>query len=107
MSTHTRATSVSAAKSTMFSVTRTRRSARAVAATSGSAAPVSRGQMASLLVAAHQEIFGRSLPSGEGFPNAIGNAHETNIRKLVAAGITVGFPDGSYRSCLGESHLVV
>lgn len=52
--------------------------------------------MASLLVATHQEIVGGSLPSGEGFPDAVGNAHEANIRKLVAAGITVGFPDGTY-----------
>jgi hypothetical protein len=55
------------------------------------AAPITRGQMASLLQ--------RALdlpPDGEGFPD-MGTAHADAIRAIQAAGITQGYADGTFR----------
>jgi hypothetical protein len=62
---------------------------------------VTRGQMASLVVRANEKTFNRPMPLAAPFPDTIGSVHETPVRKLVGAGITVGFSDGTYRPGVG------
>ncbi len=54
---------------------------------------VTRGQMATFLAAA------LDLPSGDasGFSDVVGTTHEDGIAAIVSAGITSGYPDGTYR----------
>jgi hypothetical protein len=60
--------------------------------------PVSRGQLASMLVRAHERLVGVSLPVGAPtMSDVAGDAHEHAIRKLAALGIVSGHPDGTYR----------
>jgi len=60
-------------------------------------AEVSRAQMASLVVRAHEQLFDQTWPLGPGFPDTAGSVHEHNIRRFVAVGITLGYDDGTYR----------
>jgi hypothetical protein len=54
---------------------------------------VSRGQMASFLARALLLPSGGSAP----FPDVQGGPHATNIGAAVAAGLTAGYPDGTFR----------
>ena len=55
--------------------------------------PVTRGQMASFLARA----LNLPAPVGDHFADDNGNTHEPNINRLVEAGITLGYADGTYR----------
>jgi len=55
--------------------------------------PVTRGQMASFLARA----LDLPAPVDDYFSDDNGNTHESNINRLVEAGITVGFSDGTFR----------
>ena len=60
--------------------------------------PVTRAQMASLLVRLHEEVLGqRTAPASDGLSDIAGSPHEQNIRKLVTLEVTTGYPDGTYR----------
>jgi hypothetical protein len=63
--------------------------------------PIDRAQMASLIVRAHDQAFGLSMPQGPAFADTAGTTHDANIRRVVGAGITLGHPDGTFRP--GES----
>ena len=54
---------------------------------------VTRGQMASFIARA----FALPAASGDHFPDDAGSVHEDNINRLFEAGITGGYPDGTYR----------
>ena len=54
---------------------------------------VTRGQMASFLARA----FGFPPASVDYFPDDNGNTHEDNINRIAAAGVTLGFSDGTYQ----------
>jgi len=58
---------------------------------------VSRAQMASLVVRAHDQLFDQTWPLGPGFTDTAGSVHEDNIRRFVAVGITLGYDDDTYR----------
>ena len=59
--------------------------------------PVERAQMASLIVRAHDQAFGLSMPQGPAFADTAGTTHDANIRRVVGAGITLGHADGTFR----------
>lgn len=54
---------------------------------------VTRGQMASFLARA----FGFPDATEDYFPDDDGSTHEANINKIAEAGVTLGFPDGTYQ----------
>ena len=58
---------------------------------------ISRAQMASLVVRAHEQLFDQTWPLGPAFPDTADSVHEDNIRRFVAAGISLGYDDGTYR----------
>jgi len=58
-----------------------------------SSLPVTRGQMASFLARA----FGLPPATDDYFLDDTGSTHEGNINRLFEAGITTGYPDGTYR----------
>jgi hypothetical protein len=60
--------------------------------------PVSRAQMATFIANAIEEAGGDLPEDGEGFRDVAGtNPHAAAIRRLAAAGVVSGYPDGSYR----------
>ncbi len=60
--------------------------------------PVSRAQMATLLVRAIEHVTGRPVPAGvDRFVDDDGLPHEGNIDRLADQRITVGDADGNYR----------
>jgi hypothetical protein len=66
--------------------------------TFGPERPVSRGQLASLLVRAHELLFATLLATGETtLKDIAGDTHEPAIRKLLPLGIVAGHADGTYR----------
>ncbi|MTV25107.1 cellulosome enzyme [Nitriliruptoraceae bacterium ZYF776] len=63
--------------------------------TFGSADPITRGQLAALLVRFIENATGEALPVGPGFPDVDGTyVHEQALRKARQAGIVVGGTDG-------------
>jgi hypothetical protein len=60
--------------------------------------PVTRGQMASLLVRTHERLTGEALVAGPvTLLDIAGDTHEAAISKLSPLGIVTGHPDGTYR----------
>jgi hypothetical protein len=58
---------------------------------------VRRDQMATFLANAYEYIAAVELPAdGDSFADTRGNAHEENVRKIVAAGFTAGTGPGAY-----------
>ena len=53
---------------------------------------VTRGQMATFLAKA----FGYPAPSDDYFPDDDGTTHEDSINRLYEAGVTAGYPDGTF-----------
>jgi parallel beta-helix repeat protein len=66
-------------------------------------APVSRDQMATMLVNLLQKSYGLTLAVGAPFTDTAGNVHEPAIRRLVGVGVTSGTGDGRYRPAGGVS----
>ena len=59
--------------------------------------PITRGELATLLVRVLEHAGGRALAAGpDRFGDDDGSAHEANIDKAAAAGIVEGGPDGRY-----------
>lgn len=64
-------------------------------------APVSRAQMATFLVAAHEHRTGQALPSSQDFfSDDDGSRHEANINSAAFAGFSTGAGDGLYEPAL-------
>jgi hypothetical protein len=61
--------------------------------------PVTRGQMAALLMRVHILVFDADLPMAAQtqLTDIEGTTHVTSIRHLVATGITTGYDDGTFR----------
>lgn len=61
------------------------------------AAPVSRAEMATILVRAEQVITGTTLPDGvRYFYDVAGSVHESNINRVARAGIAAGTAPGTF-----------
>ena len=59
--------------------------------------PVTRAQMASLIVRVYDHLAGSPLPEGgDGFPDDDGNAHEAAIDRATGAGLIRGRDDGTF-----------
>jgi hypothetical protein len=57
---------------------------------------VRRDQMASFFVRMHELVYGREFPLGPTFGDTTGSVHESNVRRLVGAGITAGTSATTY-----------
>jgi hypothetical protein len=59
--------------------------------------PMTRGQVASVLVGAYEATTRTTVQEGASFRDIAGNAHASNIRRAVHLGLVQGRPDGTYR----------
>jgi len=61
-------------------------------------APVTRGQLASLIARTHEQVFGAtlSIDGAVAFSDTDGSIHELGITRLATAGVVMGRTDGSF-----------